>query len=230
MSGMEINPSRISHSSTRELPQKAHVRSWWSIVGGLVVALALIPTMAEQLAKGSQEMIDQQTLELMSKLDSLDDRSRMQLLAHVDEQRSELCASLLKQLRTSSSKNIQAASIYLIGRHRFSEAAEELTRRIDFAPSTQPWIGSEPLWEKYPAMEALITIGLPSIPPTIELLATDSNDLRRSLAVKVVLHVQGPDVSGFILERAYAKERDPKRKANLQDAVSRLEQLIHPTK
>lgn len=179
--------------------------------------------------KGEGQVIDQEVMDLMRKLDTLDDRSRMKLISQVDEQRNELLGVLLRQLGTSQSKNVQAAAIYMIGRHRLSGGVRDLIQRIDFEAAWQSPTKSLPLWERYPAMEALITIGLPSVPPAVELLASDTNDLRRELAVKVIRQVEGPDVSVFILERAYANEGDANRKAMLKEALSRLHKLIQET-
>jgi len=176
-------------------------------------------------------MIEQQVMDMMKKLDTLDERSRMKLLSQVDEQRLELLGVLLKHLGTSPSKNVQAAAIYLIGRHRLSDGVGELIQRIDFAPGTERRIPEpEPLWEKYPAMEALISIGKPSVRGAIELLATDPNDLRRSLAVKVVRYVEGADVAEVVLQKAQAAEQDATRKALLQDALLRLQKLVQETR
>jgi len=199
----------------------------------ILVGAALMIFLVEgsvDAGRGEEQMIDRRVMEMMSKLDSLDDRSLMELLSQVDEQRGELHAALVNQLRTSPSTRVQASAIYLMGRNRLSESVQDLIQRIDFAPETKPWVGSEPLWEKYPAMEALITIDLPSVAPSIELLATDSNDLRRSLAVKVIRYVEGPDVARFVLEKAYQKENDPSRKQKLKDALARFDELVQRTK
>ncbi len=170
-------------------------------------------------------MIEQEIMILLKSLDTLDERTRMQFLSKVDEQRSELLSVLVKYLDTSPSQNVQAAAIYLIGRHRLAEGVSELIRRIDFDASGQAIRGAEPLWEQYPAMEALITIGKPSLRVALQLLATETDDLRRSLAVKVIRYVEGAEVAYFILDHAYAAEKDAVRKANLADARTRLSKL-----
>lgn len=180
--------------------------------------------------QGETQVIDQQIIDLMKTLDTLNERSRMRLLSQVDEQRNELLGILLKHLGTSSSRNVQAAAIYLIGRHRLADGVGELIKLIDFDPGRQPQPGPEPLWEQYPAMEALITIGKPSVSAAVELLATDPNDLRRSLAVKVVRYVEGADVAEFIFQKAQAATQDATRKALLQDAVLRLQKLVRETR
>jgi len=171
-------------------------------------------------------MIEQQIADMMRKLDSLDERSRMKLISEVDQQRSELLGALLKQLGTSPSPNVKAAAIYMIGRHRLVEGVRDLLARIDFEPPRPPGrAGAEPLWEKYPAMEALITIGRPSIAPVIDMLASDENPLRRDLGVKVIRYAEDAGVARFLLDRSLASERDRVRQSRLHDALERLAKL-----
>jgi len=174
--------------------------------------------------------IGQELTDMMKQLDTLDERSRMRLLSQVDEQRREMLAVLVKHLDTSRSQNVKAAAIYLIGRYRLSDGVNELIKRLDFDSGARPARGPEPLWEQYPAVEALITIGQPSVPAVKELLATDPNDLRRSLAVKVLRYVEGPDVADFILRNAQANETDAARNANLSEARQRLRRLVEETR
>jgi len=180
--------------------------------------------------KGRVSMVEQQVMVLMKQLDTIDERSRSMLLSQVDVQRNELLGILLKHLGTSPSTNVHAAAIYLIGRHRLAEGTEDLVKRIDFDPGRTPHVGPEPLWEKYPAMEALITIGKPSIKPTLELLASDGSDLRRALAVKVIRYVEGADTALFVLQKAHDSEHDPNRKTMLTDAYGRMVKLISETR
>jgi hypothetical protein len=169
-------------------------------------------------------MIEPQIMELMGKLDALDDRSRMKLLSQVDEQRAELLGVLSRHLGNPS-KNVRAAAIYLLGRHRLAEGADELVGLIDFDAAEQVSHQARPLWEQYPAMEALITLGRPSIAPCLELLATDPNALRRDLAVKVIRYAEDAGIARLILQRAHAAETDAARRANLADALQRLDAL-----
>lgn len=201
------------------------MKYWISATVAIFLAVIVAGSSGTNNGKGGSKVIEQEVMELMRELDTLDERSLMKHLSKVDEQRNELLGVLLKHLGTSSSINVQAAVIYLIGRHRLSDGVGELIKRIDFDTGGQPKRGARPLWERYPAMEALITIGRPTVSATVELLATDTNDLRRNLAVKVVRYVEDAEVARFILEQAHASESDPSRKANLKDALLRLERL-----
>ena len=170
-------------------------------------------------------MIGQQIMELMKKLDTLDQRARMDLCSHVDEQRDELLTVLIRHLNTTTSASIKTAAIYLIGRHRLPDGVRELIKQIDFDSESQSRGSPLPLWGQYPAMEALINIGQPAVPAAVELLAKDMNDLRRDLAVKVIRYVEDAEIARFILARAQSNEPDQNRKANLQDAIGRLDKL-----
>ena len=170
-------------------------------------------------------MIDEQIMNLMKRLDKLEQREQFALLSKVDEQRRELLGVLMKYMGTSSSLDVQAAAAYLIGRHRLSEGVTALMERIEFDAERIPTKGPEPLWERYPAMEALITIGRPSVRPAMELLATEDDQTRRELAVKVIRYVEGPEVAEFILQREIAAELDSVRRARLEGAIDRLRQL-----
>jgi len=198
---------------------------WTNTSSAVVLAVILTGCNGVNDKKGDMTVIEQEVMGLMKTLDTLDQRSRMRLLSQVDEQRNELLGVLLKHLGTSESKNVQAAAIYLIGRHRLSDGAQELIRRIDFDAGVQPMRGPEPLWEQYPAMEALIAIGQPAVSAAVNLLAADTENLRRTLAVKVIRYVESAETARFILERACTTESDPTRKANLQDALVRIDKL-----
>jgi len=170
-------------------------------------------------------MIGQQIMDLMKKLDTLDDRTRMDLCSHVDEQRDELLTVLIRHLNTATTASTKTATIYLIGRHRLLNGVRELIKQIDFESESQSHGSPLPLWGQYPAMEALIHIGQPAVSAAVELLGKEMNDLRRDLAVKVVHYVEDAEIAKFILTRAHAAETDPNRKANLQDAIERLDKL-----
>jgi len=172
-------------------------------------------------------MITKEIMELMGQLDQMDERSMMQLLSDIDNQRNDLLAILVKYLGKGDSSNVQAASIYLIGRHRLSNGVTTLYQWIDFEPNGGPRKKSpKPLWDKYPALEALINIGRPSIPLALDLLANEQAKLRRDLALKVMVYVEDAEIAKLILNRAFENENDPIKKSNLEDALMRLPEII----
>jgi hypothetical protein len=195
-----------------------------SMIVSICSTIVLVAVGLGPQTKGGAPVIEKEVIELMQNLDRLDEPARMKLLADVDRQRTDLLGALLRQLGTSTSPEVQAAAIFLIGRHHLVGGVPELLRRIDFAPPKPRISEPEPLWETYPAMEALINIGQPAIPGGILLLATDNNDRRRSLALKVIRYVmQDTETARFILRRAEAVEKDPARKAMLQKAIGEFE-------
>jgi hypothetical protein len=149
----------------------------------------------------------------------------MKLLSKADEQRKELAKLLINHVDTNPSRNVQAAAMYIMGRHRLVETVPALIKHIDFETGERPVPSAEPLWERYPAMEALIVIGRPAVLAAVDLLATEDGDLRRTLAVKVVRYAEDSGTAAFILDRARNSEMDPNRKARLGDAVTRLRAL-----
>jgi hypothetical protein len=192
---------------------------------GILMLVSILSWSFTEAETRSNEMIDEQIMNLMKRLDKLEQREQFALLSKVDEQRRELLGVLMKYMGTSSSLDVQAAAAYLIGRHRLSEGVTALMGRIEFDAASIPTKGPEPLWERYPAMEALITIGRPSVRPAMELLATEDDQTRRELAVKVIRYVEGSEVAEFILQRELAAELDSVRRARLEGAIDRLRKL-----
>jgi hypothetical protein len=202
-----------------ELERTWRKMSAWALLPGL----AFGPAAALAQRKGGPR-VTEQVKEILDKLDTVDQRSRTKLLSRVDEKRKELVTLLVNYLDTSPSRNVQAAAIYVMGRHRLAEAVPTLIRWIDF-DAGEPAKSAEPLWDRYPAMEALIAIGRPSVLAALELLASDSHELRRTLAVKVIRYVEDAATALFILERARNSEADSARKGKLDDAIARLRSL-----
>ncbi|HEV3037093.1 MAG TPA: HEAT repeat domain-containing protein [Candidatus Angelobacter sp.] len=197
---------------------------------GLVIVLLFTARTGVTFQKGTGDVIEQQIIDMLRQLDSLDERSRAKLLSQVDEQRNELFGVLLMQLHRNPSKYTQAAVIFLMGRNRLSEAVGELTKRIDFDAGRQPETAAESLWQRYPAVDALTTIGNSSLPPILELLETDSVELRRELAIRVLRRIEGADVAHYILETRLERTLDVQKRRQLQDALSRLQKQMSGNK
>jgi hypothetical protein len=192
---------------------------------GILMVVSILSWLFAGPETRSEEMIDEQVMNLMKRLDKLEQREQFALLSKVDEQRRELLGVLMRHLGTSTSLDVQAAAAYLIGRHRLSEGVTALMERIELDAARLPTKGPEPLWDRYPAMEALITIGKPSVRPCMGLLATEDDQTRRELAAKVIRYVEGPEAAEYMLRREHAGEDDPARKARLEGALNQLRQL-----
>ena len=206
--------------------RKLMKRGCWGRCIVLAMTLVVLGPRAES-QKGEEPVIEQQIAELMGQMDQLDEDGRMRLLSRTDEQRSVLLGVLLKRIGTSDSKSVQAAAIYLIGANRLEQGAYDLIQRIDFdMGERRSPVTREPLWERYPAMEALIKIGQRGVQQALELLAKEDQPLRRDLAIKVMRYSTDADVATLILQRAHSQEADPRRKARLKGALSRLEAML----
>ena len=175
-------------------------------------------------------MYPEQIKEVLSKLDSLDEYSQMKLLSNIDAQRTNILGILLTELGTTTSKKVQTGCIYLIGALRFSDGVNELINRIDFDVGERNHeIHREPLWERYPAMEALIKIGKPSVQPILNLLSQEKDELRIDLAIKVLRYVEGPEMSMILLENYYKSSKNIEKRNILKKAILKLKQLIKQT-
>lgn len=160
--------------------------------------------------------------DLMQRLPTLDGQAQGAALSQVEVQRAELRSRLELHAEKGSTPFVRAAAMYLMGRHRLDECVPYLLRHIEFdAPHEVP-SHREPLWERYPAIEALVHIGKPSVLSTVDMLAEEEDDLRRNLAVRVLRGIEGTDFARQILERRMAEEDDLGRKAKLADAMERL--------
>jgi hypothetical protein len=187
--------------------------------------LSIIITCAANYKKGEKEMIDKEIMELMKKLDAIPEREMFQLLDNVTVQRNELLGILLKHLSTSESLNVKAASIYLIGRHRLNNGVNDIVKVIDLDMGEKLRKGPLPLWDRYPSVDALINIGLPAVPPVLDLLASEDDVTRRELALKVMRYLQTPELGSFFLQQFILVEKDPEKKSRLQTALDEYNKL-----
>jgi hypothetical protein len=135
---------------------------------------------------------------------------------------------LLDILKGEKTPNVnQCAAVYYLGKMRVAEAAKILAERIDLQLDlTRPII--EKHWvvceiKKYPAVEALIEIGNPSISAVIRNLA-ESDDVKvRELSFKVLYHIEGDkDIVQLRLQKALTAEKDLQKQARLQSALKAL--------
>lgn len=110
--------------------------------------------------------------------------------------------------------------IYLLGKLRAQEAVPSLIKWIVPEPN-QVVIFSESLMFS-PAGQALIDIGLPSIPPVAELLKQEKNISYRDEYLKIILAIKGRAETEFFLENMLAKEKDQTKIENIKAAQALL--------
>jgi HEAT repeat protein len=81
---------------------------------------------------------------------------------------------------------------------------------------------AETPWDRYPAVEALIEIGNPSIRAMLAKLEATDDEHVRNLSARVIYHVEGPELSKIVVQLAIAQQNDPKKKKRLEAALPLL--------
>lgn len=110
-------------------------------------------------------------------------------------------------------------AIYLAGQLHAVGAVSILIANIDFKATKVDPKGGIGRWGMYPAQEALSKIGSPSVNMILDLLADESQELRRKLMCFVISDVHGKDLAKMLVKGRYEGERDPAKKARLDDAL-----------
>lgn len=145
------------------------------------------------------------------------------------KQDNYLTLKLVQILKEEKSLNLnRCASAFYLGEMRRSDSANALAEAIPLTvdmskinlmglPDVLPAMG------KYPAVEALVKIGNPSIPAVIQNLA-DSDDVKvRDLSMQVLTRIDSDkDISQLRLQKALKAETDSQKKARLQTAINSL--------
>ncbi len=113
--------------------------------------------------------------------------------------------------------------IYLLGAMRVARAAPAILEAIALAPRWHGLLGDgiQPilLTGRYPAVSALISIGMPSVRAILKVLPTERSALRRKLMVQVMVGVEGRPVARFRLRRLIAKATTAAAKTDLEAAL-----------
>lgn len=140
-------------------------------------------------------------------------------------QSSQDLLRLLEDKKTSYVN--QCVIIYYLGKMRMTEASKALAERIDFQfdyrrlPVSKEFI----MWDikRYPALEALVEIGNPSLPAVMRNLAESDNVKVRELSLQVIVRIDSDkDISQLRLQKAIKAEMDPQKQARLQTALKTL--------
>jgi len=131
-------------------------------------------------------------------------------------QRRELLEHVRELARDGHEPNTRAAAMYLLGEWRASEACKALVKAITFSASPHPFWSKKPprevaLYGAYPAKDALIRIGLPSMPFLLSGIADSDDrevrDLCRIAIFEILRDVGGTgEVAGLRFVRQLLEE------------------------
>ena len=141
------------------------------------------------------------------------------------KEREAMVAFYVHELRSEKDPEKQMRICFLLGNFRANKAAPALADVIDlhnpdFSDAPR---GGLPMYGPYPAVSALVRIGLPAIRTMIERLETEQDNTKRHLEVSVIREICGEiygiELTTSVLEKAAAEQTDPDKKANLNEAV-----------
>jgi hypothetical protein len=125
---------------------------------------------------------------------------------------------------TNSSDLSQCAAAYYLGEMRFPEAAEVLAGKIAFRFNAlkYPWYNF-PNVSDYPALDALVKIGNPSISAVIRNLAESDDAKVGELSLQVLNRIEGDkDIVRLRLQKALDTQKNSVKRARLQVALDAL--------
>ncbi len=158
-------------------------------------------------------------------LKSLDRISREQrdlLLNEIEREWQTTKEILITQLG-STNIHTRCCSAYLLGLYRYPEAVESLGQMVSLEDKATEGKQKERRWDRYPAFEALIRIGKPSIPAMLRNIEGSEDETIRELSARVIFYVEGADIAPIVLEKAISKQTDPLKKGRLKAVVNLAE-------
>jgi hypothetical protein len=144
---------------------------------------------------------------------------------HADN--NQLGAQLLMLLKSTQSNFSQSASAYFLGEIHYTNSVDALAAQIAFRFHG---VIMKHLVEinipEYPAMDALVKIGTPSIPVAIQNLAESDDAQVRDLSLQVLNRIENDkDIVRLRLQKALQAEADPQKHMRLQTALKSLSDL-----
>jgi hypothetical protein len=152
-----------------------------------------------------------------------------QIANDFETEHSRMASQLLDILKSKKTSNLnQCASAYYLGEIRNPESANALADLISLRLDVSKinLIGLPEILQKigeYPAMNALIKIGNPSIPAVIRNLAESDDAKVRELSLKILYRIDGDkDIVKLRLQKALAAQKDSQKQARLQSALKAL--------
>jgi hypothetical protein len=104
-----------------------------------------------------------------------------------------------------------------------TNAIEVLIESIDFKAVFRDYNLDVSRWGMYPAQEALIKIGRPTVNPIMAHLLVETDELRRHLMCEVLRRVDSRESVQIEIRKILAAELDSNRQANLKLALKEFD-------
>jgi HEAT repeat protein len=195
----------------------------------LIICLILISMCVMVLARTEVEKKTESNKEQIAQMSNLKDEDRLEFLGELCKEFSDIQSNLIYQLNNSQSEEVQFASAFLLGLYRMEQSVRELSKFITLESTQNKKWKREPLWDRYPVVEALIRIGKPSIPEMLKNIRTSNDKKVIELSIRVIRYIEGPEIGRIILEKELEKQKDSQNKAKLEEAISSFDELVEKT-
>jgi len=160
----------------------------------------------------------------LHEFEHLSAKERDRLMLDVENSRLDIYG-LLMQFMLSNDHEVKCYGAYLLGVYRFDSGVIELNRHLKLK-NTRPYDHDHgtysAFWGEYPAAEALVRMGDPSL--LVKNLEDSDDKLIRKLSLWVLYFQfrKDKDLVGIILQKALAKQENPKKKTRLSVALQTL--------
>ena len=191
------------------------------------VGVCLLLFVKIPVTKAKDTMNSKSGWDQMQAFEKLTDIERETTVEKLELDRHQMKELLLEKL-SSEKEDVRFYAAYLLGEYRFSQTAASLANIITLEDKVRSKMrqSREWFWDRYPAVEALIKIGTPSIPAMIRNLAENDDAKVRELSLQVLYRIEGDkDIVQLRLQKALAAEKDIAKQARLQSAISALPAL-----
>ena len=188
-----------------------------------VAMLGLTPLLAVCAGERKEDiMLESNLPDIVRQLPGLEEDAQDRLLLQIDTYLQEVDTALIATFSSATSDRDKAVIAYLLGRRRCTQAVGTLSRAITLEIETDRLDKRERRWERYPVVEALISIGSPSIPQMLANIEASEDEKVRELSARVIRYVEGTEIGMMILQKAIERQTDASRRANLEKALAQM--------
>ena len=184
-----------------------------------IMVILIVCLCSQGLWAVAKDKVESKILDINNNLSIEEWHKETLKLAH---ERFNIIDKLMRQLHYGKNLNKEKKIriCYLLGKYRASRATMDLLNIITLEDQNVTEEDTRfPLWRKYPAYEALIKIGVPTIPRILKKLETESDLLAMRLEVAVIYWVYGKEIAKIILDKALAKQTDTQKAKNIKKAM-----------
>jgi HEAT repeat protein len=158
----------------------------------------------------------------IAKIGRMSDDERTMLLHELSYERQKIFEALIVRL-DSPRLETKLHAAYLLGMFRMEHAAPHLARYIRLTDDKIEERGDDLwFWNRYPAADALVSIGLPSVPYLIDNLAESDDELIRKLSLDAIIAIEGERFTKIVLVEALDKPRSNSQHKRLLAAFETL--------